>query len=68
MQRAIMKKLNMTICLAAVFFVAPSLVAALECSVFPADNIWNTPVDTLPVHSHSVDFIDTIGVDRGLHR
>ena len=37
------------------------------CPVFPANNIWNTPVDTLPVDSRSGDYIQTIGTDTGLH-
>jgi hypothetical protein len=37
------------------------------CSMYPADNIWNTPVDSLPVDSHSSDWIDTIGTDTGFH-
>lgn len=37
------------------------------CPVFPADNIWNTPVDDLPVHPNSADFIETIGANAGLH-
>ena len=37
------------------------------CDIFPGDNIWNTPVDDLPVHANSDDFTSTIGADRGLH-
>ncbi len=37
------------------------------CDVFPADHIWNVPVDTLPVHANSAAYIDTIGYDTGLH-
>jgi hypothetical protein len=32
-----------------------------KCSVFPADNIWNTPVDTLPVDPRSAAYIANIG-------
>ncbi len=35
--------------------------------VFPTDNIWNTPIDTLPVDGNSAAYIDTIGASRGLH-
>ena len=31
------------------------------CTVFPADNIWNAPVDTLPLDPKSAAYIDTIG-------
>ena len=37
------------------------------CPLFPADNIWNTPVDQLPVHPNSADYIDTMGENTGLH-
>jgi hypothetical protein len=38
-----------------------------NCSVLPADNIWNTPVDTLPVLSNSASMVNTIGATRGFH-
>jgi hypothetical protein len=37
------------------------------CSIFPSNNIWNIPIDNLPVHSNSFIYIDTIGADTGLH-
>ncbi len=39
------------------------------CAVFPADNIWNTPVDTLPLDPSSAAYIQTIGTgpDKPLH-
>jgi len=37
------------------------------CSVFPADNIWNTPVDTLPVHANSDAYVAVIGADEEIH-
>jgi hypothetical protein len=37
------------------------------CPVLPADNVWNTPVDTLPVDSRSASYITTIGSGTGLH-
>jgi hypothetical protein len=37
------------------------------CPVFPADNIWNTPVADLPLDPNSTAFINTIGATRGLH-
>ena len=35
--------------------------------MFPANNIWNTPVDWLPVDTHSSDYIDSIGTNTSLH-
>ncbi|MFQ6101346.1 MAG: hypothetical protein ACE5OS_08950 [Anaerolineae bacterium] len=37
------------------------------CSIFPADNIWNTPVDTLPVDDSSAAYVATIGADDYVH-
>jgi hypothetical protein len=37
------------------------------CPVLPANNIWNTPVDTLPVLSNSAAMVTTIGASRGFH-
>lgn len=37
------------------------------CPIFPADNIWNVPVDGLPVDAHSDIYIDSIGAEQGLH-
>ena len=44
---------------------APPQIAG--CSVFPANNIWNAPVNTLPVDSSSATYINTIGAGTGLH-
>lgn len=46
---------------------ATSPAADLPCPLFPPDNIWNTPIDTLPVHELSSDYIDAIGRDATLH-
>ena len=37
------------------------------CPVLPADNIWNTPVNTLPVLANSATMVNTIGASRGFH-
>jgi len=37
------------------------------CSVFPSDNIWNVPVDTLPVHPESATYIAAIGEGEYVH-
>jgi hypothetical protein len=44
---------------------APPTIAG--CAVFPADNIWNTPVDTLPVHRNSGAYVATIGAESHVH-
>jgi hypothetical protein len=38
-----------------------------ELAIFPADNPWNKPVDKLPVHPKSDQFIASIGGGKGLH-
>jgi hypothetical protein len=37
------------------------------CSLFPPNNVWDTPVDGLPVDPSSVAYIESIGADTGLH-
>src|SRR5579871_2495695 len=37
------------------------------CSIFPADNIWNTPVDKLPVSPNSATYVNTIGASSPMH-
>jgi len=38
-----------------------------DCAVFPADNPWNLDVSSLPVHSGSDAFIDSIGRSDHVH-
>ena len=37
------------------------------CPVFPANNYWNTPVDSLPVHASSATWVNSIGAATRLH-
>ncbi len=37
-----------------------------KCSVFPSNNIWNTPVDRLPVHPRSQAYVASIGTAKKL--
>ncbi|MBL8217780.1 MAG: hypothetical protein JNL62_01040 [Bryobacterales bacterium] len=37
------------------------------CDIFPYDNAWNTPIDHLPVHTRSSDWVNTIGASRTFH-
>jgi hypothetical protein len=52
---------------------APTAAAAVRvtgapaCRVFPAGNVWNRRVDTLPVRTDSEVLKTTIGLDRYLH-
>jgi hypothetical protein len=47
-----------------VFAAQPTLEG---CPVFPSDNIWNTPIDSLPVATRSNDYIASIGANTTLH-
>ncbi len=38
-----------------------------ECTLFPADNVWNARVDHLPVDPRSASYITTIGASSTLH-
>ena len=46
--------------------VASSTVLS-GCHLFPANNIWNTPVDNLPSHTRSDQWINSIGRNTGFH-
>src|SRR5512139_3525121 len=47
---------------------APAAPPALGgCPVLPADNIWNVPVDHLPIDPNSNVYINTIGATRHVH-
>ena len=37
------------------------------CRMFPYNNIWNCPIDNLPVDANSNAYINTIGSDTSLH-
>lgn len=37
------------------------------CPILPSDNIWNTRIDGLPVHSRSAQYISSIGLGTTLH-
>jgi hypothetical protein len=37
------------------------------CPVFPADNVWNTPIDTLPKARHASDYVASIGPAVKVH-
>ena len=37
------------------------------CTILPPNNIWNTPIDQLPVDPNSSAYINTIGASTGFH-
>ncbi len=42
-------------------------VRPATCAAFPADDIWNTPIDQLPADERSDAYVATIGADATLH-
>ena len=58
-----------TMCgLGAILFCGAAGAATLAgCPMLPADNIWNTPVDALPLHPSSADYVATVGSSTKLH-
>lgn len=47
---------------------APEAAPTIDgCPVFPANNVWNVPVNTLPVHPNSAAFVNTIGATGRTH-
>ena len=49
--------------------IARALSAATVggCPLFPADNIWNRDISSLPVHPNSANFIASIGLTSHVH-
>ena len=39
----------------------------INCPVLPADNVWNTRVDTLPVHPNSASYLGTMNTVKSFH-
>src|SRR5215211_6018336 len=37
------------------------------CPIFPANNVWNTPIDTLPVDARSAAYVNSIGANTAFH-
>lgn len=38
-----------------------------NCPMFPANNVWNTPIDSLPLHPLSDAWVDSIGSAEAIH-
>jgi hypothetical protein len=63
---------GMCVCAAVLTAVSlqPAAVMAQSlggCSMFPANNVWNTPVNQLPVDPNSAAYVSSIGTTRYLH-
>ncbi|HQZ22473.1 MAG TPA: hypothetical protein PLJ62_06670 [Thermoflexales bacterium] len=56
--------------LAAVSLLMPSVASAPViggCQMFPNNNVWNTRIDTLPVHPRSDEWVNSVGFATRLH-
>jgi hypothetical protein len=56
--------------MASLFFVPEATHAQQmigDCSIFPADNIWNRRIDTLQLDANSSKYVSTIGASRHFH-
>ncbi len=64
------KFLLLVSCISCLVLAGPGLAGVAvgqTCEVFPADNIWNTPVDNLPLDPNSAAYVTTIGPGINLH-
>jgi len=52
---------------ASVSAAAPTLPGAPNCPLFPTTNVWNKPVNRLPVASNSAAMVRAIGLTSDLH-
>src|SRR5438445_6096627 len=46
---------------------AAAPVPSTSCQVFPADNVWNTDISTLPVHARSAQWLASMTSTTNLH-
>lgn len=64
-----MNKLLLATCLSGLAAVSLSaqVPTLAGCQVFPTNNVWNTPVDQLPVAANSDAYVQTLGANSPLH-
>ena len=65
-----MRTVRSLLALAAAFAAIPSFAAPPSvggCAILPANNYWNTPVDTLPLHPSSAAWVASVGNTARLH-
>src|SRR5579863_10042707 len=64
-----MNKLLITMCLSGLAAVRLSaqVPTLAGCQVLPADNVWNTRIDQLPVAANSDAYVQTLGSTSPLH-
>ena len=71
--RSAASRLGLVALIGTVFSVTPATLSLAKsptiggCPVFPADSIWNTPINRLPVDPRSRQYVASIGADKNLH-
>jgi hypothetical protein len=61
-----MRKLYLAVAFGALIAAEAGAAAVIDgCPLYPADNIWNTPIDKEPVDPNSATYVTTIG--RAVH-
>lgn len=65
--KTIVRLVIVTVILAAVLIQGGLATETGGVGIFPADHVWNTPVDNLPVDSHSASYVTRIGTTSSLH-
>lgn len=64
----VLKNIARAACLLSLGVAAEAQTPAVgNCSVFPANNIWNARIDQLPVSPNSATWVNTIGSAKPLH-
>src|SRR5689334_16962693 len=61
-----MKKFSLLFGVVGALWAQPPTIGP-NCTVLPANNVWNTPIDQLPVHSSSDNWRNNIGASAPLH-
>jgi hypothetical protein len=64
---AIMAEALVAICFSGALLHGGNQPQVAGCQVFPANNIWNAPIDSLPLDPQSATWVATIGASAVLH-
>ena len=59
-------RFSLAICIFYVAYHGLSGPLIKNCKIFPDDNIWNAPIDALPIDPNSDSYINSIGASTGL--
>ena len=63
----VMRRVPAFLLVLSLFSVAAPAATIDGCPLFPADSIWNAPVDSAPLHPNSSPIVATIGATTQLH-